>query len=120
MRRPEFDHVIGAAENIAGLDSFDEPPVDMLESMEVDLYPPRRPDRASEVEGEIGDGSQFHSTYGCFAHAVGPETAKAPAGWEERLIPVAVLPRVGSDRSPVAYCLDRTTLCSRSALVRAS
>jgi len=118
MRRNEFDHVIAAAANIVKVDEFvvigsqailgayPEPPADLLESMEVDLYPRERPDRAIEVEGSLGDGSRFHSTYGYYAHAVGPETAKAPAGWEDRLIPVVIPPRVASDRSPLAYCLE--------------
>jgi hypothetical protein len=54
----------------------------------------------------MGDGSYFHSTFGYYAHAVGPETAKAPAGWESRLIPVIVPPRKGSNRAPIAYCLE--------------
>ncbi len=29
-------------------------------------------------------------TFGYYAHGVGPETAKAPAGWEQRLVRVAV------------------------------
>jgi hypothetical protein len=74
--------------------------------MEVDLYPRDDPDRASEVEGALGDGSQFHGTYGYFAHGVAPETAKAPAGWQERLIPVAVRARASCRRSPIAYGLD--------------
>jgi hypothetical protein len=118
MRRVDFDHVIAAAANIVELDEFvvigsqailgtrpDAPPT-LLESMEVDLYPRAAPDRAIEVEGALGDGSYFHSTYGYFAHGVGPGTAKAPAGWENRLIPVVVPGRVGSGRSPTAYCLE--------------
>jgi len=37
---------------------------------------------------------------------VGPETAKAPAGWRERLIRVDVPPRLRSSRRPVAWCLE--------------
>lgn len=118
MRRDEFDHVIAAAANIVGLDEFvvigsqailgtrPDPPLVLLESMEVDLYPRESPDRAIEVEGTLGDGSFFHSAYGYYAHAVGPETAKAPTGWEDRLIPVVIPPRISSARSPVAYCLE--------------
>jgi hypothetical protein len=31
--------------------------------------------------GALGDGSPFHAAFGYYAHGVGPETAKAPAGW---------------------------------------
>lgn len=118
MRRSQFDHVIAAAANATGLDEFvvigsqailgsvEEPPPEMLESMEVDLYPRQAPDRVDEIDGAMGDGSWFEATYGYFAHGVGPLTAKAPAGWEERLVTVKIPARVGSDRRPVAYCLE--------------
>jgi hypothetical protein len=35
-----------------------------------------------------------------------PDTAKAPSGWQQRLVRVAVPPRRGSDRAPVALCLE--------------
>ncbi len=28
----------------------------------------------------------FHDTFGYYAHGVGPETAKAPDGWQDRLV----------------------------------
>jgi hypothetical protein len=37
---------------------------------------------------------------------VGPETAKAPAGWEERLVPLQVPPRVRSKTNATAFCLE--------------
>jgi hypothetical protein len=61
---------------------------------------------AQIVEGALGDGSQFQQTFGYYAHAVGPETAKAPAGWEDRLIAVEVPPRPASNVSAVAHCLE--------------
>jgi hypothetical protein len=48
----------------------------------------------------------FQRTHGYYAHGVGPETAKAPAGWQERLIRVEIPPRGGSQRAAVALCLD--------------
>ena len=118
MRRSDFEHVIAAAAEHLGEDEFVvigsqsihassvEPPGDLLESMEVDLYPRGEPERAVEVEVVMGDGSYFHSTFGYYAHAVGPETAKAPGGWENRLIQIIVPPRKGSNRAPTAYCLE--------------
>jgi hypothetical protein len=58
------------------------------------------------MEGALGDGSPFQQEYGYYAHAVGPETAKAPAGWEDRLVPVEVPPRVASRVRAVAFCLE--------------
>ncbi len=78
----------------------------MLVSMEVDIYPAREPERAIEVDGALGDGSPFHRQFGYFAHGVRPDTAKAPAGWQERLVRVEVPPRMASSRQPVALCLE--------------
>jgi hypothetical protein len=104
MRIDEFEHVIAAAANVTGQDP--EAPAVMLVSLEADIYPRYRPELVDAIDGALGDGSQFHVTYGYYAHGVGPETAKAPAGWEQRLVPVSVPPRLNSGRVPVAWCLE--------------
>lgn len=118
MRRNEFEHVIAAAANATGEDEFvvvgsqailgviADPPAALLVSVEVDLYPRRSPEKADLIDGALGDGSPFHQAFGYFAHAVGPETAKAPRGWQDRATAVTIPPRVGSDRRPVAHCLE--------------
>lgn len=118
MRRADFEHVIAAAAEIArereivviGSQAIhgvaEEPPESMLVSMEVDLYPRSNPRKADDIEGSLGEGSQFQAMNGYYAQAVGPETAKAPAGWQERLVEVEIPPRVGQERGPVALCLD--------------
>src|SRR5437763_1568132 len=62
----------------------------------------RAGERAAEIDGAIGDGSPFDSTFGYYAHGVGPETATAPAGWQERLVRVEVPAR---GRQPTAVAL---------------
>lgn len=37
---------------------------------------------------------------------MGPETAKAPTGWQERLIRREIPQRVASNRTPIAWCLE--------------
>ena len=118
MRRSQFEHVIAAAAIVseereivvigsqAILGNVDEPPESMLFSMEVDVYPRNDPAKADDIDGSMGDGSQFQSTYGYYAHGVGPETAKAPAGWEERLVKVDIPPRPGQSEGAVALCLE--------------
>lgn len=118
MRRNEFEHVVAAAAQVTGeselvvigsqaiLGSFPNAPESMLLSMEADVYPRQHPEKADEIDGSLGDGSPFHETYGYYAHGVGPETAKAPMGWEDRLVRVDIPPRVGSQQSPVALCLE--------------
>lgn len=118
MRKPDFDHVIAAAVDISGereivvigsqaiLASVEDPPAALVESMELDVYPLNDPAKAEEIDASLGDGSPFQGTFGFYAHGVGPETVKAPAGWEERLIKVAVPPRPAQKVEPVAYCLE--------------
>lgn len=122
MDKAQFEHVIAAAANATGLDEFiivgsqailgavAEPPPDLLESMEVDLYPKADPAQAEHVDGAMGDESRFAQLYGVYAHGVGPETVLPPAGWEERLVEVRIPPRPASAREPVAYCLERHDL----------
>jgi hypothetical protein len=118
MRRPEFEHVIAAAANVVDEDEIvvigsqailgvcPNAPAALLRSMEADLYPAETPGKADLVDGALGDGSPFHLAFGYYAHGVGPETAKAPAGWEQRLVRVEVPPRPRSRRHPVALCLE--------------
>ena len=118
MRIDQLEHVVGAAANVVEEDEFvvvgsqailgthPDAPETLLRSMEADLYPRKTPAKADKIDGALGDGSQFHRSFGYYAHGVGPETAKPPAGWEARLVAVPVEPRPGSIRKPVAYCLE--------------
>lgn len=118
MRREDFEHVIAAAAEVSGereivvvgsqaiLGSVPDPPQSMLFSMEADVYPLHDPAKAEEIDGNLGDGSYFHATYGYFAHGVGPETAKAPEGWQERLVSLEIPPRVGQGTGAVALCME--------------
>jgi hypothetical protein len=118
MRRADFEHVIAAAAAVSGEreivvigsqaihGAVDEPPESMLFSMEVDVYPRNDPQKAIDIEGSLGEGSQFQAMNGYYAQGVGPETAKAPGGWEERLVRVEIPPRVGQARGVIALCLD--------------
>ena len=127
MRKADFDHVIAAAAAVSGEDEIvvigsqallgtvPDPPAAMLRSLEADVYPRAAPAKAEEIDGALGDGSQFQSTFGYYAHGVGPETAKAPAGWEERLVRVEVPRRPGNDGSVIALCLGSTIWFSPSA-----
>jgi hypothetical protein len=70
MRRDELEHVIGAAANITGEDefvvigsqailaSYPSAPPELLISMEADVYPRQHPEKADDIDGAIGDGSQ--------------------------------------------------------------
>ena len=114
MRRAELEHVIRAAAEVskdhelvivgsqAILGQFPDAPETMLMSREADIYPKNHPERSDEIDGSLGDGSYFDSSFGYYAHAVGPETAKAPAGWEDRLIPV----QSENTGNAIGWCLE--------------
>lgn len=118
MKREDFEHLIAAAANVVGEDEFvvigsqailgSAPSAtnELVMSMEADIYPRVSPEKAEQIDGALGDGSPFHEAFGFYAHGVGPETAKPPAGWEDRLVRVEIPARVGSKHTPVAYCLE--------------
>jgi hypothetical protein len=110
--------VLAAAAEVTGQDEFvvigsqailgtyNQPPASLLVSLEADIYPLHLPDAAAEVDGALGDGSQFHAAFGYYAHGVGPETAKAPVGWQSRLVRREIPRRVASKQRPIAWCLE--------------
>lgn len=114
MRRAELEHIIRAAAEVAGdtelvivgsqaiLGQFPDAPETMLVSREADIYPKNHPERADEIDGNLGDGSHFDASFGYYAHGVGPETAKAPAGWADRLIPV----QSENTGNAIGWCLE--------------
>lgn len=117
MTREDFEHVIRAAADAVGEDefivvgsqavlgSFPNAPPSLLRSQDADLYPAKDPSKAELVDGALGEGSMFHDVNGYYAHGVGPETAKAPAGWEDRLVVVVVENPVTGQRVR-ARCLE--------------
>jgi hypothetical protein len=100
MTRSELEHVIRAAGAIADdreiviigsqsiLGQFPDAPPALLASMEADVYPRNRPERADLIDGAIGEGSRFHEQFGYYAQGVGEATAILPDGWQSRLVHV--------------------------------
>jgi len=101
MNRSQLEHLIGAAATIAEdpeiivlgsqaiLGQFPDAPADLCVSVEADLYPKNHPERWDLVDGSIGEGSPFHTTFGYYAQGVDVTTAVLPRGWESRLVPVS-------------------------------
>jgi len=114
MQRSELEHLIRASGEIAGddeiiiigsqaiLGQFPNAPVQLLMSMEADIYPRNHPDKADKVDGAIGEGSSFHELHGYYAQGVGEETAVLPKDWATRLIPV----NNENTNGVTGYCLD--------------
>ena len=100
MNRGQLEHIIRAAATIADddeivvigsqsvLGQFPDAPASLRVSMEADVYPRNHPERADLIDGSIGEGSPFHTTFGYYAQGVGPETATLPADWWSRAVAV--------------------------------
>jgi hypothetical protein len=101
MNRAALEHLLRAASAIADerdfvvidsqaiLGQFPSAPDDLLTSIEADIYPRAAPDKSDLIEGAIGELSTFHQTFGYYAHGVDETSATLPAGWGERLVPLA-------------------------------
>jgi hypothetical protein len=113
MTRDDLEHIIRAAGDITDQYEFmivgsqsilgpvPYPEEVFTMSAEADIYPIQAPELAEKIEGAIGEGSQFHDTFGYYAQGVGPETATLPAGWRSR---VCRIQNEGTN-GRVGYCL---------------
>lgn len=114
MTREQLEHIIRAAAAISGDDEivvigsqsvlaqFPHAPPELLVSVEADVFPRNQPEQADLIDGSIGELSPFHTTFGYYAQGVAPETAIAPAGWQDRLIPL----RGAGTRGATGWCLE--------------
>jgi hypothetical protein len=115
MNRSQLEHIIRAAGDIAEDDEivvlgsmavlaqFPDVSPDLLYSIEADIYPKNKPERAEVIDGCIGELSPFHQTFGYYAHGIGPETAQnLPNGWEQRLVPL----KNPNTRGITGWCLE--------------
>ena len=101
MNRTALEHILRAAAAIADerdfvvigsqaiLGQFPHAPDALLVSIEADIYPRQAPAKSDLIDGAIGELSMFHQTFGYYAHGVDETTATLPAGWGERLVPLA-------------------------------
>lgn len=100
MTREELEHAIRAACDVAGDDAvyvfgsqailgqFPDAPAALRQSVEVDVAPVSRLDRVGDIDGSLGEGSQFHQTFGFYVHGLPIDAASLPPGWQDRVIPV--------------------------------
>lgn len=114
MTREELEHIIRASGDVTNQYEFvivgsqsmlgpvPHPEEVFTVSMEADIYPLQAPELADEIDGAIGEGSQFHQTYGYYAQGVGPDTARLPSNWMQRVHRV----QSGNTNDRVGYCLD--------------
>lgn len=78
------EFVIAGSLSVLGL--LDQPPEFMSMSIDIDFYPLRDPNRASEIAQELGEGSPFHNRHGFYLDPISPALPTLPDGWQERLV----------------------------------
>ena len=114
MTRDELEHIIRASADVTDQYEFiivgsqsilgpvPNPPHVFTMSAEADIYPLQAPELADRIDGAIGEGSQFHQTYGYYAQGVGPETACLPTDWMQRVHRI----QNRNTQERIGYCLD--------------
>ena len=120
MNRADLEHILRAAAAICNereiivigsqaiLGQYPDAPQSLLVSIEADVYPRHAPERSDLVDGAIGELSQFHQTFGYYAHGVDPTTAILPARWADRLIRVETENTGGA----IGWCLEAHDLAA--------
>lgn len=118
MRKSELEHIIRAASAVTNqyevvvvgsqsiLGSVEDPPQECLESMEADIIIPGNEQLSDLIDGAIGEGSQFQSSFGYYAQGVDSTTCILPAGWRDRLVRL----QSPSTEGKAGFCLDVTDL----------
>lgn len=120
MNRDELEHAIRAACDVADddelwvfgsqaiLGQFPNAPDELRQSAEVDVSPKNFPERAIQIDGALGELSQFHDTFGFYVHGVPIESADLPPGWQARAVSVA-----GRGTTPsTGWCLEAHDLAA--------
>ncbi len=114
MKREDLEHLIRAAASATGdneiivigsqaiLGAVPDADGRLATSMEADMFPKTRLERADEIDGTLGELSSFHEMYGYYASMVGPETAVAPEGWRGRLVPI----RGQNTNGATGWCME--------------
>lgn len=120
MTRDELEHAIRAACRVAQdedlwvfgsqaiLGEFPNAPPSLRQSIEVDVAPRNRPERADAIDGALGELSQFHETYGFYVHGISIGSATLPSGWRARTIPV----RGRGPEPSTGWCLEAHDLAA--------
>lgn len=123
MKRSDLEHIVRAAARIIDTDrvliigsqsilgTFDETelPASVTMSREADVafWDDLDDEKSDRVDGAIGEGSMFDSSFGYYGQGVSISTARLPAGWESRTVEID-----NSSTEPgVAVCLEAHDLC---------
>jgi len=92
---------LGEALEVVGR-SFDELNHPWVASVEADLFPKNKPERADLIDGSIGELSPVRDTFGYYAHGVAAAVAILPRDWRDRLIAI----HNQNTRGATGWCLE--------------
>ena len=121
MTRDQLEHAIRAACDVAEdtevwvfgsqaiLGEFPDAPEALRASIEVDMQPKNRPDKADLVDGALGEMSQFHKTHGFYVHGLIIDDEALPKGWEHRAKPV--VDEIAT-RGKIGWCIEAHDLAA--------
>ena len=114
MTRSELEHAIRAACDVADdtevwvfgsqsiLGQFPDAPEVLRQSAEADIAPCNHPERVDQIDGALGELSQFHRMHGFYVHGVAIESATLPPDWQPRTVPVSGR----GERESTGYCIE--------------
>ncbi len=118
MNRKQLEHVLRAVKDVVEIREFiivgsqsilgkyPNANPDLLQSMEIDIYPKDFGAFPCDIQGVFGEKSQFHDTHGFWVDGVDSDTSTLPIGWQNRLIKVQNENTDGA----VGYCLNPNDL----------
>lgn len=120
MTRLELEHAIRAACDVAQddgvyvfgsqaiLGQYPDAPESLRQSAEADIAPVKAIDMVDMIDGNLGELSTFHNTFGFYVHGVPIEAAVLPTGWEKRAIEV----RNENTRNYTGWCVEAHDLAA--------
>ena len=85
------------------LGEYPDAPEGLRASIEVDMQPKNRPEAVDEIDGSLGELSQFHSEFGFYVHGILIDAVTLADGWQERTVPVS---DPHGTRGNTGYCLE--------------
>jgi hypothetical protein len=127
VNRRQLEHLVRAAASVTGINDLlvigsqailgsypdTELPLAAIVSVEADIAVDRELARvelavdetalADAIDGALGEGSQFHRTFGYYAQGVEVVTATLTPGWRSRLVP---FPCDTPQGQIMGWCLD--------------
>lgn len=83
------DYVVVGSVSVLGMSDVSAIPAGMTMSIDADCYTLANPPRVFDLQGKLGEGSDYHRLNGIYLDPVSPKLPTLPDGWQQRLIRMA-------------------------------